>query len=156
VLSVWDVMRGKPVGSRVAVVDQVGFHQATSTAEWLAERGHQVDVLAPTLSAGQDLGLTLDLENWHRRVLALRVRIVTNVAPLGFEGAKVQAVDAYSGRALEFGPYDTIVVANHGRPADELYFALKGKVELHRAGDCLAPRRVGDAVGEGHRVALAL
>jgi mycofactocin system FadH/OYE family oxidoreductase 2 len=156
VLSVWDVMRGEPVGERVAVVDQVGFHQATSTAEWLAERGHQVEVLAPTLSAGQDLGLTLDLENWHRRVLALGVRIVTSVAPLGFEGANVQAVDAYSGRALEFGPYDTIVVANHGRPADELYFALKGRVELHRAGDCLAPRRVGDAIGEGRRVALAL
>jgi mycofactocin system FadH/OYE family oxidoreductase 2 len=156
VLSVWDVMRGEPVGDRVAVVDQVGFHQATSTAEWLAQRGHQVDVLAPTLSAGQDLGLTLDLENWHRRVLALGVRIVTSVAPLGFEGAGVQAVDAYSGRPLEFGPYDTIVVANHGRPMDELYFALKGRVELHRAGDCVAPRRVGNAVGEGHRVALAL
>jgi len=68
----------------------------------------------------------------------------------------VQAVEAYSGQGLEFGPYDTVVVANHGRPADELYLALKGRVELHRAGDCVAPRRVGNAIGEGHRVALAL
>ncbi|MBO0683987.1 MAG: mycofactocin system FadH/OYE family oxidoreductase 2, partial [Candidatus Dormibacteraeota bacterium] len=132
VLSVWDVMRGAPVGERVAVVDQVGFHQATSTAEWLAQRGCRVEVLAPALSAGQDLGLTLDHENWHRRVLGLGVRIFTSVAPLGFEAGKVQCVDAWSGRPLEFGPYDTVVVANHGRPADELYFELKGRIEVHR------------------------
>jgi mycofactocin system FadH/OYE family oxidoreductase 2 len=156
VLSVWDVMRDAPVGETVAVVDQVGFHQATSTAEWLAQRGCRVEVLAPALSAGQDLGLTLDHENWHRRVLALGVRIHTSVAPLGFEGGSVQGVDAWSGRPLEFGPYDTVVVANHGRPADELYLALKGRVEVHRAGDCLAPRRAGNAIVEGERAALAL
>jgi 2,4-dienoyl-CoA reductase (NADPH2) len=156
VLSVWDVMGDAVVGARVAVVDQVGFHQATSVAEWLAQRGHRVDVLTPALSAGQDLGLTLDFENWHRRVLALGVRIVTSVAPLGFDGGTVQGVDAYSGRPLEFGPYDTVVVANHGRPNDELYLALKGRLEVHRAGDCLAPRRATSAVAEGHQVALAL
>jgi 2,4-dienoyl-CoA reductase (NADPH2) len=155
-LSVWDVASGAPLGHRVAVVDQVGFHQATSTAEWLAQRGHQVEVLTPTLVVGQDLGLTLDLENWHRRVLALGVRLTTSVAPLGFEGGRVQAVEAYSGRAVEFGPYDSVVVANHGRADDELYLALKGRLEVHRAGDCVAPRRAGNAVNEGHRVAMAL
>jgi len=156
VLTVWDVMEGAVVGERVALVDLVGFHQATSTAEWLAQRGHRVELLTPTLTAGQDLGLTLDLENWHRRVLALGLRTFTSVAPLGYEADSVQAVEAYSGRMVEFGPYDTIVVANHGRPDDQLYFALKGSLEVHRAGDCLAPRRAGDAINEGHRVALAL
>jgi 2,4-dienoyl-CoA reductase (NADPH2) len=156
VLSVWDVMRGAEVGERVAVVDLVGFHQATSTIEWLAQRGHGVEVLTPTLVAGQDLGLTLDMENWHRRVLALGVRIFTSVAPLGYERGCVQAVEAYSGRMVEFGPFDAVVVANHGRPDDALYHALKGRVEVHRAGDCVAPRRAGNAINEGHRVAMAL
>ena len=156
VLSAWDVVRNGDIGGRVAVVDQVGFHQATSVAEWLAQRGHRVEILTPALSAGQDLGLTLDFENWHRRVLALGVRIVTSVAPLGFEGGRVQAVEAYSGRPTQFGPYDTIVVVNHGRSSDELYFALKGRMEVHRAGDCVAPRRAGAAIGEGHAVALTL
>jgi 2,4-dienoyl-CoA reductase (NADPH2) len=57
---------------------------------------------------------------------------------------------------VEFGPFDSIVVANHGRADDELYQALKGRVEVHRAGDCVAPRRAGNAVNDGHRVALAL
>lgn len=156
VLTVSDVMKGAAVGERVALVDLVGFHQATSTAEWLAQRGHRVDLLTPTLTAGQDLGLTLDLENWNRRVLALGLRIFTSVAPLGYQPGSVQAVEAYSGRIVEFGPYDTVVVANHGRPDDQLYFALKGSVEVHRAGDSLAPRRAGDAINDGHRVALAL
>jgi mycofactocin system FadH/OYE family oxidoreductase 2 len=156
VLSVWDVLRGAEVGEHAAVVDLVGFHQATSTAEWLAQRGHRVVVLTPTLVAGQDLGLTLDMENWHRRVLALGVRIFTSVAPLGYERGCVQTVDAYSGRPVEFGPFDSVVVANHGRPDDSLYHRLKGRVEVHRAGDCVAPRRAGSAVNEGHRVALAL
>ncbi len=156
VLSVQDVMHGAEVGERVAVVDLVGFHQATSTIEWLAQRGHSVEVLTPTLVAGQDLGLTLDLENWHRRVLALGVRIFTSVAPLGYERGCVQAVEAYSGRTVEFGPFDAVVVANHGRADDELYRALKGRVEVHRAGDCVAPRRAGNAINEGHRVALVL
>jgi len=156
VMSVWDVMAGAPVGDRVAVVDLVGFHQATSTAEWLAQRGHRVEVLTPSLIPGLDLGLTLDLENWHRRVLALGVRIFTSVAPLGYERSCVQAVEAYSGRMVEFGPFDAVVVANHGRADDQLYHALKGRIEVHRAGDCVAPRRAGNAVNEGHRVALAL
>jgi 2,4-dienoyl-CoA reductase (NADPH2) len=156
VLSVWDVLSGAPVGERVAVVDLVGFHQATSTSEWLAERGHRVDYLTPALSAGQDLGLTLDLEGWHRRALALGVVISTSLAPLGYERGHVQVVEAYSGRLRELGPFDTVVVANHGRSEDELYHQLRGRIEVHRAGDCVAPRRAGNAVNDGHRVALSL
>jgi mycofactocin system FadH/OYE family oxidoreductase 2 len=156
VLSVWDVLEGAAVGERVAVLDQVGFHQATSVVEWLAQRGHRVEVLTGALSAGQDLGLTLDFENWHRRVLPLGVRVVTSVAPLGFDGGTVQVIGAYSGQIQQLGPYDTIVVANHGHADDGLYRALKGRVEVHRAGDCVAPRRASNAIVDGHRVGLAL
>jgi mycofactocin system FadH/OYE family oxidoreductase 2 len=156
VLGVPEVLGGASVGERVAVVDLVGFHQATSVAEWLAQRGHRVTYLTPTLVAGQDLGLTLDLELWHRRVLALGVRILTSLAPIGYGPGLVRAVHAYSGRELELGPFDSIVLADHGRPEDDLYFALKGRIEVHRAGDCLAPRRAGSAVLEGRLVGAAL
>src|SRR5207248_141096 len=116
----------------------------------------RVSYLTPTLVAGQDLGLTLDLENWHRRVLALSVRITTSVAPLGYEADTVHVVEAYSGRQVALGPFDTVVVVDHGRADDELYHALRGRVEVHRAGDCVAPRRAGSAVDEGDQVALSL
>jgi 2,4-dienoyl-CoA reductase (NADPH2) len=159
VLTVWDVMRGEPVGEHVAVIDMIGFHQATSVIEYLAQRGCQVDVLTVALSVGQDLGLTLDLENWHRRALRLGVTMTTSVATLGFENGYVNTIHAYAGTLQQFGPFDTIVVANHGRANDDLYHALKGLengLEVHRAGDSVAPRRLGNAINDGHRVGRLL
>src|SRR5262249_11424245 len=115
-----------------------------------------VELLTPTLTAGQDLGLTLDLENWHRRGPALGPRIFTSGAPPRYPADRGQGGEAYSRRVVEVGPVDTPMGAHHRRPDDPRYFALKGSVEVHRAGDCLAPRRAGDAINEGHRVALAL
>src|SRR5262249_38761849 len=100
--------------------------------------------------------LTLDLENWHRRVLALGLRIFTSVAPLGYQQGIVQAVEAYSGRVVGFGPYDTGVVANHRPPQDQPFFELQGGGRVPRPGGSVVPRRAGDAINEGHRVALAL
>ncbi len=159
VLTVWDLLegRGPEKVERAAVIDQVGFHQATSAVEWLASRGAKVDVLTPALYAGQDLGLTLDLENWYRRALALGVTVIPNVSPLGFKGHQVEAIGNYSGQMLNFGPYDLIVVANHGRACDELYFELLDKVPaVYRAGDALAPRRASHAINEGHLIGREL
>ena len=131
------------MGERVAVLDMVGFHQATSTVELLAERGANVEVFTTSLTVGQDLGLTLDWENWHRRVLARGVRLTTSVAPLGVEGGVITAVHAYSGEMVSFGPFDTVVVADHGRADDDLYHALRAA-------------KAGNAIVEGHRVGRAL
>jgi len=155
IVSVWAVLEGYNLEGvkRAAVIDQLGFHQATSTVEWLAARGVKVDVLTPGLYAGQDLGLTLDLENWYRRVLAMGVTVLPNVSPLGFPGQQVQVIGNYSGQILHYGPYDLVVVANHGQSLATLYFALQGKVPaLYRAGDALAPRRASHAINEGHWV----
>jgi mycofactocin system FadH/OYE family oxidoreductase 2 len=157
--SVRDILEGAEVGEHVAVLDLVGFHQATSTVELLAERGARVEVFTAALTVGQDLGLTLDWESWHRRVLARGVGLTTSVAPLQVDGGMLTAVHAYSGEMLSFGPFDTIVVADHGRADDDLYLALRAAraaPEVLRAGDCVAPRRAGNAIVEGHRVGRAL
>ncbi len=45
----------------------------------------------------------------------------------------------------------------HQEPEDDLWRALDGApFEVHRIGDCLAPRRAHAAVIEGHRVAVSL
>ena len=67
------------------IYDQIGFHQSTSSTELLAERGCNVEVVTPQFYVGGDLGLTLDLELWYRRVLAKGVRLTANhfLAALG-------------------------------------------------------------------------
>ncbi len=66
VVDVRDVLEGRadPAG-RVVVVDELGFHQATSTAELLADRGCQVDIVTNGMVVAQDLGITLDMETWN-------------------------------------------------------------------------------------------
>ena len=45
----------------------------------------------------------------------------------------------------------------HAVPADELWHRLRGReLEVHRIGDCLAPRRAHAATVEGERVGAAL
>ena len=59
----------RPPG-RVLVVDELGFHQATSVAELLADRGCAVEIVTPGMVVGQDLGITLDLETWWMKATA--------------------------------------------------------------------------------------
>ena len=57
--------RARPASS--CVIDEIGFHHATSVAELLADRGCAVEVVTPGMVVGQDLGITLDMENWWIR-----------------------------------------------------------------------------------------
>lgn len=145
------------VGQRVVLIDEVGFHEATSTAEFLADQGQQVEIVTPALYVGQDLGLTLDLEMWHRRARSKGIAIRPNVVVREISGNTVTVFNHYSGQEWRIEGVDTVVRAAPGRANDALYLALKGKVkELYRVGDCLAPRRVGPAILEGHRVGRSL
>ena len=58
-------------------------------------------------------------------------------------------------RVPEFGTgmslfQDILVLVTGQKASDELYFALKGgTANLHRIGDCLAPRKLDHAIYEG-------
>lgn len=158
VADVSDILAGRvQPGRRVLIVDRLGFHEATGVAEYLAERGCEVEVITPTLYVGQDLGVTLDLENWYRRARALGIRCTPNISVLSASDGVVTAIHNYSGEVLSFPRVDTIVLAVQRRAESGLYFALKGKVaELHRIGDALAPRRAHAAIVEGERAGRAL
>ena len=50
-------------------------------------------------------------------------------------------------------PADVVVLGTYERPSQELYQALKGRVpRLFRIGDCVAPRRIEQAILEGRQV----
>ena len=70
---------------RVVVVDELGFHQATSVAELLADRGAQVEILSPGMVVGQDLGVTLDLEHWWLRATAKGIVQTVDSVVVGME-----------------------------------------------------------------------
>lgn len=167
VVDVRDVLEGRahPEGV-VVVVDELGFHQATSTAELLAGRGCTVEIVTNAMVVGQDLGITLDMETWNVKAHHLGIAQSVDLVPMGLERA---------GDAGEYGAAvvlrlqhhptgtdverrcDWVVCAVHQEPEDDLWRALAGApFEVHRIGDCLAPRRAHAAVIEGNRVAVAL
>jgi 2,4-dienoyl-CoA reductase (NADPH2) len=160
-VDVRDVLEGRAAPSgAVVVVDELGFHQATSVAEVLADRGCEVEIVTSGMVVGQDLGLTLDLEMWTVRAHAKGVRQATDLVPLGVANADGQVMVH-----LQHHPTgedrnracDWVVCCGHQEPEDQLWHQLRdAPFPVHRIGDCLAPRRAQAAVVEGHRVAVAL
>jgi hypothetical protein len=157
VADVRDVLNGSvhPTGD-VLVIDELGFHQATSTAEVLADRGCTVEIATPGMVVGQDLGITLDMENWWFRATEKGIGQTTDVVPMRMEGSTLVLQHHPSGREIERTP-DWIVLATPPLPAEQLYVELRSAgTSVERVGDCVAPRRAHSAVIEGERVGAAI
>ena len=158
VFNVWQVLNGSAEpGRMVCLIDYDGHHRATATAEFLADRGKNVHIITSSLFVGAELGPTQDLYLTRQRLLQKGVTFTPDIAVMevaGEAGAKVvKGFNVYSNVWSEWGPYDSLVLAMGQQADDSLYMALKGKVkELHRIGDCVAPRKVDMAIWEGHKV----
>ena len=158
-----DVLEGRVAPSgRVLVVDEIGFHQATSVAELLADRGCVVEVASPAMVVGQDLGVTLDMEHWWYRATAKGIAQHSDTLVTGLVPGGATVTDLMTGAPGRCDA-DWVVVAAPQQPCDELYLALHALVragaarpDVYRVGDCLAPRRAHAAVVDGERVGASL
>ena len=160
VATVWQVLQGEKSaqpGEVVLVYDTIGFHQATSTAELLAERGCMVEVVTPQFYVGGDLSVTLDIELWYRRVLAKGMKLTANHFLAGLGPGSATIINNYTGQPQQIEQVALAMMAIPQTADDSLYWQLQGKVkELYRVGDCIAPRRVEHAILDGERAARAL
>ncbi len=159
--------RGCPPGGRrigaargaVVVLDELGFHPATSVAELLAAR-LPVEVITSALVVGQDLGLTLDLELWTRTAHALGVRQRTDVVVLDArEDAAGRLLPARhpAGAGQQLARDRWPARSRPGPPTAVARAAGASGAPRTPVGDCLAPRRAhaacsaraGAALGRG-------
>jgi 2,4-dienoyl-CoA reductase (NADPH2) len=152
VCDIRDVLAGaaSPSGA-VVVIDEIGFHHATSVAELLADRGCSVEIVTPGMVVGQDLGITLDMENWWMRATAKGIVQSTDLVPMGLTGNELSLLHHPTGAMLTRIP-DWVVLAVPASPVEWLYNDLKAAgVSVERVGDCVAPRRAHAAVVDGER-----
>jgi len=152
VADVREVLDGsaEPFGN-VVVVDEIGFHHATSVAELLADRGCTVEIVTPGMVVGQDLVITLDMENWWIRAGAKVIAQSTDLVPMGFAGGALTLLHHPTGANQTRHP-DWVVLAVPPSPVEWLYNDLKAAgVSVQRVGDCVAPRRAHAAVVDGER-----
>ena len=152
VFNVWQALSGEgELGERVLLIDYDGHHQATATAEFLAELGKTVHMVTSSLFVGSDLGPSQDLYLSRQRLLQKGVTFTPDFAVMEIKGTEVHGFNVYSNVWDVLSGYDSIVTAMGNDANEGLYFALKGRVsELYRIGDCVAPRKVDMAIHEGY------
>ena len=147
---------GPRPGQSVVVVDEIGFHHATSTAELLADRGCRVEIVTNGMVVGQDLGITLDMENWWMRAGSKGIVQSTDLVPMGMADGELTLLHHPTGVNQARHP-DWVVLAVPPNPVEWLYHDLKAAgLSVERVGDCLAPRRAHAAVIDGERVGAAV
>ena len=135
VVDVRDVLEGRahPQGS-VVVVDELGFHQATSVAELLADRGCRVEIVTNGMVVGQDLGITLDMETWNVKAHAKGIVQSVDLVPMGVS------------RSCRYRP-----AVSRPEPAGELVLTLQHHPTADRGAACLRLDRVQRPPGSGRR-----
>ena len=145
-------------GEDVVLVDESGGYIALGIAELLADRGCRVHVVTRHLFVGHNTVSTLDLPHVYPRLVAKKVlmRPQTHLERVEPDG-RAELASVWGGPS-EHVPVDSVVLVMGRQPNNDLYQPLSQTpdLELHRIGDCLAPRDVDLAFYDGERVGRLL
>jgi 2,4-dienoyl-CoA reductase-like NADH-dependent reductase (Old Yellow Enzyme family) len=152
VLTFWDVLlETKAPGKRVVVLDDDGTRAVAGVTEVLLDRGCSVELVSRWPSLFPATLTTLDMAHLYGRLLGKGLAYRLNAWAAGIEGDRVNLINLYTGASETLTGVDSVVLATGAEADDGLYLTLKGKVEnLHRIGDCVAPRKLDHAIYEGY------
>ncbi len=148
------VLLGKvEVGQRVVVLDGTAYTPATSTAEFLAEQGKEVYIITKGPLVAEFIDeLTRPLV--YLSLFNKGVAMMPFTWIKGISGKTVTTYNTYTYKEEQMENIDTVVHAMPAVADNQLFKALKGKVkEVYAVGDCLAPRRIENAIYEGSKIA---
>jgi len=137
---------------RAVVFDPIGGPVGVGVAELLAANGRPTSIVTQDQIAGSQLALTGDLAEANSRLQRAGVR--RELRSLLREAASdhVLLEDRWTGEQRT-ADCEFVVHCGHRLPDQALYLHRPGTL---RAGDCVAPRTVLEAVLEGRRTAMAI
>ena len=139
-------------GGSVVVHDPVGGPIGVGAAEWLAASGREVTLVTPDQVAGTMLSLSGDLADANTRLARAGVRRELRARFRRVSAGQAVLEDVWTGGQRSI-PCAVLVDCGHRVPEESLYLTRPGTL---RAGDCVAPRSVLEAILEGRRRALEL
>ena len=144
-------LRGElPATGAVLVHDPIGGPVGVSVAEKLAADGREVSIVTQDPIVGTLLSLTGDLADCNTRLQQAGVTRELKSLLRKETAGQVLLEDVWTG-SQRWVKADVVVDCGPLLPQEDLY-----TTGLLRAGDCVAPRTVLEAVLEGRRVALEL
>jgi len=151
------ILAGEAIeGQRIVLIDEMSSHGVLSAVELLAATGKHIDVVIEDWYVGRDLVATHDIVSWMQRTLGQDVTHIPHTTVIRIEPGQVIVADRFieGERAITT---DAVVLGTYERPSQTLYHTLKGKIpRLFRIGDCVAPRRIEQAIMEGRHIAEQL
>lgn len=159
VVTAEDVLEGKAeTGQRVVIADLQNYMKGLVTAEVLADRGKEVTVVMPLpfrLLGNNPYDMdgpthVIQIVNLSaKKVVRLSDHEVKRACP-----GKVAIRNVFT-EEEKLLDADTVVLSYWRKADRKLYDDLKGKVaELYKIGDCVAPRRLINAIYEAYQVAM--
>jgi mycofactocin system FadH/OYE family oxidoreductase 1 len=137
---------------RAVVFDPIGGPVGVGVAELLAANGRPTSIVTQDQIAGTQLALTGDLAEANSRLQRAGVTRELRSLLRAVAADRVLLEDRWTGeqRTVDCG---FVVHCGHRLPDQALYLHRPGTL---RAGDCVAPRTVLEAVLEARRTALAI
>jgi len=143
---------GQLPDGRAVVFDPIGGPVAVGVAELMAATGRPTSIVTQDQIAGSQLALTGDLAEANSRLQRAGVRRELRSLLREVAGDHVLLEDRWTGeqRAVDCG---FVVHCGHRLPDETLYLHRPGTL---RAGDCVTPRTVLEAVLEARRAAMAI
>ena len=149
VIDIADLRRGHvalPGDGDVVIFDPIGGPTAIALAE---ELGTRAILVTQDHIAGNELSRSGDLAPANVRLAQARVRIERRSLLRAVQAGSVDVEDRFSGVHRSIACV-ALVDCGFRLPDDPIARAD------HRAGDCVAPRTVHEAILEGRRVALSI
>ena len=182
VVSTWDILDGRvEPGKNVLIYDTICEFSGVSAADYLAEKGSQVEIVTDDVKPGSAVGGTT-FPTYYRSLYEKEVVMSSDMGlhKVYREGDSLVAVleNEYTGTQEE-RVVDQVVVENSIRPDEALYYELKpqsrnkGQLDLEalyaadpqpclseegdgwllfRLGDCTSPRNTHAAIYDALRI----
>lgn len=144
VFSVDEILRGNSfIGKKIVVIEENGHWESCGTAEYLADKGHEVYLITSRSMVGGDL----EGANQHlfiERAVAKSIKIITNTTVTSISKLGVELRSRLDPHKLELIKCDAIVPVIGRNSEENLYIELAELCDVNTSG--LEVIRVGDAV----------
>jgi thioredoxin reductase len=142
-------------GKRVLVIAEDAHFRGVSVALYLAERGHQVQMVTRLTRIADDLDDNVRPDAM-RHLYQQDVTLIVDTVVEEIASGRVRLVNQYSERE-RWLDVDTVVMACGNRVDDQLYREIAERLpDVRAVGDCVAPRRLHDAILAGTRASRAI
>jgi 2,4-dienoyl-CoA reductase-like NADH-dependent reductase (Old Yellow Enzyme family) len=143
-------------GLRVVLFDEDGYYQSCEIAELAGRVARELIMVTRFWQVGREIPATSRVTTL-RALDLLGTKIITTTWFGGVAGRDVALEHELSARRWMIGDVDAIIHVGYNEAQSGLGAELDGRVaQLELIGDAYMPRRIADAVLEGHRAGRAI